>query len=128
MSGPPSANAPAVVYPDRTSVASVADGVMLMLLGELATTVEYGLNVKVCVVSNDTLDRIKWEQMLLQGNRAYGVEFRPIDFAKVAEGIGARRLASERPGDAARVVADAMWPPGTVVVNALVDPPLGAPA
>jgi pyruvate dehydrogenase (quinone) len=33
-----------------------------MLMGELATLVKYGLDVKVIVVKNNTLGQIKWEQ------------------------------------------------------------------
>jgi pyruvate dehydrogenase (quinone) len=118
----PYANAAAIAYPERASIAFVGDGGMSMLLGELATTVKYRLNVKVIVISNNTLGQIKWEQMLFEGNPEYGVELQPIDFAKVAEGIGARGFTIARPEDAASVLAEAMRTPGPVVVNALVDP------
>ncbi|MDB5296045.1 MAG: pyruvate oxidase, partial [Phycisphaerales bacterium] len=95
----PYANAAAVAYPGRLSVAIVGDGGMSMSMAELATAVKHKLNVKVFVYSNGTLGQIKWEQMLMEGNPEYGVELHPIDFAKVAEACGATGLTLTDPAD-----------------------------
>src|SRR5581483_1111684 len=62
--GLPYAVAAAVAYPGRQVVAFVGDGGLTMLMGELATCVKYGLDVKVIVIKNNTLGQIKWEQMV----------------------------------------------------------------
>ncbi|HEX8914850.1 MAG TPA: thiamine pyrophosphate-dependent enzyme [Humisphaera sp.] len=118
----PYANAAAVAFPDRPSVAIVGDGGLSMSMAELATAVKYGLNVKVFVFSNHTLGQIKWEQMVFEGNPEFAVDLHPIDFAKVAEACGATGITVDDPADAAAAVARALATPGVVVVNALVDP------
>jgi pyruvate dehydrogenase (quinone) len=112
----------AVAYPGRRVVCVVGDGGLTMLMGELATLVKYKLRVTVIVIKNNVLGQIKWEQMILEGNPQFGVELQPIDFAQVAEACGARGLTIERPGDAERILREALSHPGPVVVQALVDP------
>src|SRR5581483_8366793 len=53
--GLPYAIAAAVAYPGRQVVAFVGDGGLTMLLGELATCVKYGLDVKIVVIKNNSL-------------------------------------------------------------------------
>ena len=71
--GLPYAIAAAIAYPDRQVVAFVGDGGLTMLMGELATCVKYGLNVKIIVIKNNTLGQIKWEQMVFLGNPEYAL-------------------------------------------------------
>src|SRR5712671_5427309 len=87
-SGLPYAVAAAVAYPGRQVVAFVGDGGLTMLMGELATCVKYGLDVKVVVIKNNTLGQIKWEQIAFLGNPEYACDLQPIDFATVARGFG----------------------------------------
>ena len=58
----PYAIAAQLAYPERTSVALVGDGGFTMLMGELATAVQYNLPVKVVVFKNNLLGAIRWEQ------------------------------------------------------------------
>jgi len=69
--GLPYAIAAAVAHPGRQVVAFVGDGGLTMLMGELATCVKYGLDVKVVVIKNNSLGQIKWEQMVFLGNPEY---------------------------------------------------------
>jgi pyruvate dehydrogenase (quinone) len=112
----------AVAYPGRQVVCVVGDGGLTMLMGEIATLVKYKLQVTVIVIKNNVLGQIKWEQMILEGNPEYGVELQPIDFAKVAEACGARGFTLERPGDAERILRQALDTQGPAVVEAVVDP------
>src|ERR671938_1999633 len=95
--GLPYANAAALAYPGRQVIAFVGDGGLTMLIGELATAVKYGLDVKIVVIKNNTLGQIKWEQMVFLGNPEYGCELHPIDFAAFAEACGARGFHVEDP-------------------------------
>ena len=56
--GLPYAIAAAVAHPGRQVVAFVGDGGLTMLMGELATCVKYGLDVKVVVIKNNSLGQI----------------------------------------------------------------------
>jgi len=93
-----------------------------MLMGDLATLAKYNLNVCVVVIKNNVLGQIKWEQMILDGNPEFGVELWPIDFAKVAEAVGALGFTIERPEEAESVLRQALAHSGPSVVQAIVDP------
>jgi pyruvate dehydrogenase (quinone) len=112
----------AVAYPKRQVVCVVGDGGFTMLMGEIATLVKYDLRVKVIVIKNNVLGEIKWEQMVLEGNPQYGVELQPIDFAAYARACGAGGFTIEKPGDAEKILREALEYPGPAVVQAVVDP------
>ena len=120
--GLPYANAAQWAYPDRQVVAFVGDGGFTMLMGEMATAVKYDLPIKVIVIKNNVLGQIKWEQMVFLGNPQYGVELKPIDFAKFAEAVGATGFTIEDPTKCGDILERALNTPGPVVVEAVVDP------
>jgi pyruvate dehydrogenase (quinone) len=117
----------AVAYPGRQVVCLVGDGGFTMLMGEVATLVKYKLPVKVIIFKNNVLGMIKWEQMVFEGNPQYGVELQPIDFAAFGRACGAASFRLEQPGDAERVLREALAADGPAIVEAVVDanePPL----
>ena len=118
----PYANAAALAYPGRQVICFIGDGGLSMLLGELATTVKYGLDVKIVVIKNNSLGQIKWEQMVFLGNPEYECELQPIDFATVARGFGMRGVTIEDPARCGDQLREALAAPGPVVVEAVVDP------
>lgn len=120
--GLPYANAAALAYPNRQVIAFVGDGGLSMLMGELATTVKYGLDVKIVVIKNNSLGQIKWEQMVFLGNPEYGCELQPIDFTAVARGFGFASFTIEDPADCGNILRDALSTSGPVLVEAIVDP------
>jgi pyruvate dehydrogenase (quinone) len=120
--GLPYANAAAIAYPERLVICFFGDGGFTMLMGELATAVKYDLNVKIIIISNNTLGQIKWEQMVFLGNPEYGCELQPIDFEVVAKGFGVPGFRVEDPVTCADVLRQALATPGPVLVNAIVDP------
>jgi pyruvate dehydrogenase (quinone)/pyruvate oxidase len=120
--GLPYAVAAAVAYPGRQVIAFVGDGGLTMLMGELATCVKYGLNVKVIVIKNNTLGQIKWEQMVFLGNPEYACELQPIDFAAVARGFGVQAFSVDDPAQCGDVLRQALAAPGPALVEAVVDP------
>ena len=93
-----------------------------MLMGELATCVRYKLPIKIVVIKNNALGEIRWEQMVTEGKPEYGVELRPIDFAKVAEGFGVLGVAVDNPKDVPAALRRALEHPGPALVEAVVDP------
>jgi pyruvate dehydrogenase (quinone)/pyruvate oxidase len=120
--GLPYANAAAIAYPGRQVVAFVGDGALSMLICELATTVKYGLDVKIIVIKNNSLGQIKWEQMVFLGNPEYVCELQPIDFPMVARGFGLTAFTIEEQRNCAEILRQAMATPGPVLVEAVVDP------
>jgi pyruvate dehydrogenase (quinone) len=120
--GLPYAIAAAVAYPGRQVVAFVGDGGLTMLMGELATCVKYGLDVKIVVIKNNALGQIQWEQMVFLGNPEYVCDLQPIDFAAVARGFGVAGFSVDDPKLCADVLRQALNTRGPALVEAVVDP------
>jgi pyruvate dehydrogenase (quinone)/pyruvate oxidase len=118
----PYAIAAAIAHPGRQVVAFVGDGAFTMLMGEFATCVKYGLDVKIVVVKNNTLGQIKWEQMVFLGNPEFGCELHPIDFAAYARACGGAGYTIEDPALCGDMLRTAFATPGPVVIEAVVDP------
>jgi TPP-dependent trihydroxycyclohexane-1,2-dione (THcHDO) dehydratase len=82
-----------------------------------------GHNTGVLVVmKNNTLGQIKWEQMMFLGNPEYECDLQPIDFVKVAEGMGIRAMRIGLPAECGTVLQRALATEGPVLVEAPVDP------
>jgi pyruvate dehydrogenase (quinone) len=112
----------ACAFPDRQVVAFTGDGSFTMMMGEFASLMQHGLNVKVVVMKNNTLGLIKWEQMLYLGNPEYGVDLHPIDFVKVAEACGARGVRIDDPARCREQLQAALAMDGPVLIECVVDP------
>ena len=113
-----------LAYPNRQCVAFIGDGGFTMLMGELVTAVKYKLPIVVCVIKNNTLGQIKWEQMVFLGNPEFGVDLQPIDFVKFAEACGAVGFRIDDPNDCGAILDRALAANvnGPVVIEAVVDP------
>jgi pyruvate dehydrogenase (quinone)/pyruvate oxidase len=120
--GLPYAIAAQIAFPERQSIAFVGDGGLTMLMGEFATAVQYNLPIKVIVIKNNTLGMIRWEQLGFLGNPEFGVEFSPIDFAKVAEACGGKGYSIKKASEAKDILHQAMSEKNPTLVEAYVDP------
>jgi pyruvate dehydrogenase (quinone) len=123
--GLPYAIAAQLAYPERQCVAFVGDGGFAMLMGEFATAVQNNLPIKVIILKNNTLGMIRWEQMAFLGNPEFGVEFSPIDFAKIAEACGGIGYTIKEYDDIKPIMKRAMsdkTPRKPTIIEAYVDP------
>jgi pyruvate dehydrogenase (quinone) len=120
--GVPYAIAAALAFPDRQVIAFVGDGGLSMSLGELATIVRYRLPIKVFVIKNNALGQIKWEQMMFLGNPEYECDLQPIDFAKVAEGMGLAAYAVTKADACGEVFDRALAHRGPALIEVPIDP------
>jgi pyruvate dehydrogenase (quinone) len=122
--GLPYAIAAQIAYPERQSIAFVGDGGLTMLMGEFATAAQYNLPIKVIVIKNNTLGMIRWEQMGFLGNPEFGVEFSPIDFAKIAEACGGKGYVIREPSEVKSTIHKAMKEKTTkpTLIEVYVDP------
>jgi pyruvate dehydrogenase (quinone) len=118
----PYAIAAALLHPQRQVVAFVGDGGLSMLLGELATIVRYGLDIKIVVIKNNTLGQIKWEQMMFLGNPEYECDLQPIDFAAIADAMGLKGFRVTLAQECGHVLDQAMSHSGPALVEVTVDP------
>jgi pyruvate dehydrogenase (quinone) len=122
--GLPYAIAAQIAFPERQSIAFVGDGGLTMLMGEFATAVQYNLPIKVIVIKNNTLGMIRWEQMGFLGNPEFGVEFSPIDFAKIAEACGGKGYVIREPSEVKSIIHKVMKEKTTkpTLIEAFIDP------
>jgi acetolactate synthase-1/2/3 large subunit len=92
--GIPAGVAAQLVYPAKPVVALVGDGGMLMMLHNLAIIRELKLPLIIVVFSDGSLSLIRVSAER-RGFLPYGVDFRPPDFAALAQtfGIPGRRIA-----------------------------------
>jgi pyruvate dehydrogenase (quinone)/pyruvate oxidase len=119
--GLPYANAAQIAYPDRQVICFIGDGGFSMLMCEFITAIKYKLPIKVCIIKNNVLGQIKWEQMVFLGNPEYGVDLQPIDYVMYAKACGAEAFALKDPQMAGDVVDQWLAAPGPAILEATVD-------
>lgn len=117
----PSALGLAKAAPDRQVIALCGDGGLSMLFGELMTTIQEKVPVKICVYDNSKLGFVEIEQKS-EGMLDTFTKLTNPDFGKVAEAMGlwgrTVRNASELEG----AVEDWLAQPGPALLNVLVNP------
>jgi acetolactate synthase-1/2/3 large subunit len=87
--GMPAAVAAKAVHPDRTVVCFAGDGCFLMNGQELATAVQYGLNLIVLVINNGMYGTIRMHQEREYPERVIGTDLANPDFVALARAYGA---------------------------------------
>ena len=119
--GFPAALGAQIAYPDRQVVAFVGDGGFQMTAQELATAVQYKVNLKVVIMNNNYLGMVRqWQEIFY--NRTYShvnMEWLP-DFVKLAEAYGAVGLRATRPDQLSGVLERGLATPGCVVMDVMV--------
>lgn len=86
--GVPAAIAAKVAHPDRTVVCFAGDGCFMMNGQEMATAVQYGLNVIFVVVNNGMYGSIRMHQEKHYPERVHGTDLVNPDFALLAQAYG----------------------------------------
>ena len=94
--GFPTALGVKVGNPDKAVVSITGDGGFLFGLQDLATAVQYGINLVTVVFNNGAYGNVLRDQQRLFGGRVIGSELRNPDFVKLAEsfGMAAQRVAT----------------------------------
>jgi len=94
--GLPAAIAAKLQHPGRPVVAVCGDGDFLMAAPELATAVQHGVNIIVCVFDNAAYGTIRMHQEHAYPGRVSGTGLVNPDFAAMAESFGAAGFYVER--------------------------------
>jgi acetolactate synthase-1/2/3 large subunit len=97
--GVPAAIAAKALYPERTVVALAGDGCFMMSSQELATAMQYGLNVIFIVVNNAHYGTIRMHQERHYPGRTHGTGLTNPDFAAFARSFGAHGETVEHTAD-----------------------------
>jgi acetolactate synthase-1/2/3 large subunit len=97
--GYPTALGVQAAHPGRPVVSVAGDGGFMFAAQELATAVQYGLNVVAVVFDNGYYGNVHLDQERLFEGRALGGRLRNPDFARLAETFGALGLTARTPDD-----------------------------
>lgn len=124
--GLPAALGAQLAVPDRAVVLFSGDGGFYYHLAELETAARWGISATLVVNNNRSLNQ---EQQLfepayggtLHGRHTELWHHRDIDFAKVAESLGATGICVEKPGDFSAALQKAIATPGPAVIDVVSD-------
>ncbi len=124
----PMAIGAALARPDQQIVALCGDGGLSMMMGDLATIVEYKLPIKLIVFDNRSLAMVKLE-MEVAGLQDHETNMYNPDFSAIANAMGMKSLSVNDPEKVEAVIAEALAMNEPVLVsvktdaNALAMPP-----
>ncbi len=120
--GVPAAIAAKAVHPNRTVIAFAGDGCFLMTGQELATAVQYQLNVIFIVVNNGMYGTIRMHQEREFPGNVYGTALTNPDFAAYARAFGAHGEVVENTAEFAPAFARATKAGKPVLIEIRIDP------
>jgi pyruvate dehydrogenase (quinone) len=107
-------------YPDRQVISLSGDGGLTMLLGDLITTVQENLPIKVAVFNNGALAFVDLEQKV-EGLLDAFTDLKNPNFASVAEAMGLWGRRVEQPGDLEDAVRAWLAAPGPALLDVVTD-------
>jgi pyruvate dehydrogenase (quinone) len=111
----------AFACPGRQVVALCGDGGLSMLLGDLATIVQYKLPVKLILFNNRSLGMVKLE-MEVAGLPDNETDLYNPDFELVAKAMGMKAVTVKNPDGVEQAIKQAFDQKGPVLVNIFTDP------
>jgi pyruvate dehydrogenase (quinone) len=107
-------------FPQRQVISMSADGGLAMLMGDLLTTVQEKLPIKVAVFNNSSLSIVELEQKVEGLLDAYTNLVNP-DFSRVAEAIGMWGRRVQKPEDLETAVQAWLATPGPAWLDVVTD-------
>ena len=119
--GVPAAVAAARRFPDRTVVAVSGDGDFLMNGQELATAVQYGVDLLVIVIDNGAYGTIRMHQEREFPSRVSATELKNPDFAALARAYGGWSARAETTEDFKRALTEAKDRQGLRLIHCVID-------
>ncbi|WP_428331804.1 thiamine pyrophosphate-dependent enzyme [Novosphingobium sp.] len=107
-------------FPERQVISLSGDGGIAMLMGDLLTTVQENLPIKVVVFNNGSLGFVEIEQKV-DGLLDTYTDLKNPDFGKVAEAIGMWGRKVEDPAQLDEAVRAWLAAPGPALLDVVVD-------
>lgn len=108
-------------FPKRQIVSMSGDGGFTMLMGDLLTLAQYDLPIKIVIFNNGTLGMVKLE-MRVAGYEDFGVDFKSVNFAKLAEAVGIRGFRIEDSSNLKDSLATALRYSGPAIIDVVTNP------
>jgi acetolactate synthase-1/2/3 large subunit len=120
--GVPAGISAKALYPERTVVSLAGDGCFLMTGQELATAVQYQLNVIIIVINNNMYGTIRMHQEREYPARVYGTSLVNPSFAAFATAFGAHAELVETTEQFAPALERAMNAGKPALIEVRIDP------
>jgi len=117
----PMAIGAAFARPTQQVVALCGDGGLSMLLGDLATIVQYKLPVKLIVFNNRALGMVKLE-MEVAGLPDWQTDMYNPDFVAIAQAMGMKAYSVDKPEDVEETLRMGLAAEGPVLISVQTDP------
>lgn len=117
----PMAIGAALARPEQPVIAFCGDGGLSMMMGDLATIVQYKLPVKIIVFNNRSLGMVKLEMQVAGLPDSETAMLNP-DFAAVARAMGMEAYTVNEPQEVEETLAKALNSPSPVLVSIQTDP------
>ncbi len=106
--------------PDRRVVVVSGDGSIQMNIQELATAVQYNVDIKVVIMNNHFLGMVRqWQEKFYQERYSYSAMSVP-DFVMLAKAYGAHGFRIEKPSELAATMKEAFETPGPVLIDVVI--------
>jgi len=103
--------------PSTPVVCFSGDGGFQYCMAELATSVQYGLNVTAVLFNDDAWGVLKWMQKNSYGGRYLGTDLANPDFVKIAEGYGIAGARVDTLAELLPVLEEAVGSDGTTLID-----------
>jgi len=110
-----------LAFPKRQVISMSGDGGFTMLMGDLLTLAQYDLPIKIVIFNNGTLGMVKLE-MRVAGIEDYGVDFKSVNFAKLAEAVGIRGFRIEDSSNLKDSMTAAFRHGGPAIIDVVTNP------
>ncbi len=110
-----------LAHPDRPVVAIAGDGGFSFNLSELATAVQYQIDLKAVVFNSSSYTNVQRQQREWFGNRLIASALKNPDFVKLAEAFGAAGYRAHSPAELRSVLERCLGERGP----ALIEVPVG---
>jgi acetolactate synthase-1/2/3 large subunit len=106
--------------PDRRVVVVSGDGSIQMNIQELATAVQYNVDIKVVIMNNHFLGMVRqWQEKFYQERYSYSAMSVP-DFVLLAQAYGAKGFRIDKPAQLAATMKEAFDTPGPVLIDVVI--------
>lgn len=110
-----------IANPDRCVVSITGDGGIMFGIQELATAVQYGVNLVTVVFNNSSFGNVRRDQLAGFGGRLIGAELVNPDFVALAEGFGAKGVRASSPGELRRAIEEGFGEAGPVLIEVPIE-------
>ena len=110
-----------IANPDKPVVSVSGDGGFMFGVQELATAVQYGINLITVVFNNRAYGNVRRDQVNVYEGRFLGAELRNPDFVMMAESFGVKGVRAGSPAALQIAIEDGLKENGPVLIEVPIE-------